>query len=163
MSDENNNEEFLNGARANVPAAPPLPKYRREFFARPALAAEDALDIQEANRVVTEAKGETVPFVNDDPDPGRKYDSDKPDWSLMPLAALESVVKVLTYGAKKYSPGNWAKVPNGRNRYFAAMMRHLAAHQSGEQNDAETGISHLAHAACCLLYLIRFEHDKLNP
>jgi hypothetical protein len=64
---------------------------------------------------------------------GRKDDQDKPDWSLLDLKVAEEVVRVLTSGAKKYSPENWRLVPNGKNRYFSAAMRHIAAWQAGER------------------------------
>jgi hypothetical protein len=88
---------------------------------------------------------------------GVKYDNDKPQWSLLPFKALKEVVDVLTYGAKKYAPDNWKKVPNARQRYIDAGFRHLTAYASGEKLDSETGKSHLAHAICCLLYLLAFE------
>jgi hypothetical protein len=88
---------------------------------------------------------------------GVKYDNDKPQWSLLPFKALKEVVDVLTYGAKKYAPDNWKKVPNARQRYIDAGFRHLTAYAAGEKLDSETGKSHLAHAICCLLYLLAFE------
>jgi len=88
---------------------------------------------------------------------GVKYDNDKPQWSLLPFKALKEVVDVLTYGAKKYAPDNWKKVPDARRRYIDAGFRHLTAYASGEKLDSETGKSHLAHAICCLLYLLAFE------
>lgn len=88
---------------------------------------------------------------------GVKFDNDKPQWSLLPFKALKEVVDVLTYGAKKYAPDNWKKVPDARRRYIDAGFRHLTAYASGEKLDSETGKSHLAHAMCCLLYLLAFE------
>lgn len=91
---------------------------------------------------------------------GVKFDQDKPDWDLLPYAEVEAVVRVLTSGAKKYAPDNWKRVPDGRARYFAAAMRHLAAWREGEANDLETGESHLAHATCCLLFLAWVERAE---
>lgn len=95
---------------------------------------------------------------------GVKYDNDKPQWSLLPFKALREVVDVLTYGAKKYAPDNWKKVPNAKQRYIDAGFRHFTAYAGGEKLDPETGKSHLAHAMCCLLYLLAFEvgehHDQ---
>jgi len=88
---------------------------------------------------------------------GVKYDQDKPQWSLLPFKALKEVVDVLTYGAKKYAPDNWKKVPNAKQRYIDAGFRHFTAYAAGEKLDPETGKSHLAHALCCLLYLLAFE------
>lgn len=91
---------------------------------------------------------------------GVKDDQEKNRWELLPWAAVEDVVRVLTYGAKKYSPENWRKVENGRERYWAAAQRHLAAWRRGERADAETGISHLAHAMCCLAFLHTMDAEK---
>jgi hypothetical protein len=86
---------------------------------------------------------------------GMKFDKNKPDYSLLPFAAVDEVVKVLTYGAAKYDRFNWEKVE--AVRYQAATMRHFSAHMQGEKIDPESGISHLAHAICSLLYLLDFE------
>jgi hypothetical protein len=91
---------------------------------------------------------------------GVKFDQGKPQWSLMPWKALSQVVDVLTYGAKKYSPDNWKKVPNARQRYIDAGFRHVTAYALGEKNDSETGKNHLAHAICCFLYLIAFDLEE---
>jgi hypothetical protein len=97
---------------------------------------------------------------------GVKYDNGKPQWSLLPFKALGQVVDVLTYGAKKYSPDNWKKVPDARRRYTDAGFRHFTAYASGETHDPETGKHHLAHAICCMLYLVAFDlgehNDKSN-
>lgn len=91
---------------------------------------------------------------------GVKFDQDKPQWTLVPFKALDEVVKVLTIGAKKYAPDNWKKVPNARQRYIDAAFRHMSAYAAGEKLDDETGKSHLAHAMCCLLFLLAFDLDK---
>jgi hypothetical protein len=85
---------------------------------------------------------------------GVKYDNDKPRWDLLPMGPVEEVVKVLTYGARKYDDENWRKVDNQRSRYYAAAMRHIVAWWRGEKLDPETGYSHLAHAMCCLIFLM---------
>ena len=93
---------------------------------------------------------------------GVKHDGGKPRLSLLPWAAVLVVVEVLEYGAKKYAPDNWRHVPDARRRYFDAAMRHLTAWWSGERADAETGLSHLAHAACCVLFLLALELEGTN-
>lgn len=90
---------------------------------------------------------------------GRKDDADKTDWSLMPWKELEDVANVLTYGAKKYAPDNWKHVENHRDRYFSAAMRHVLARRAGELADPESGLPHLAHAVCCLLFLMGREGE----
>jgi hypothetical protein len=88
---------------------------------------------------------------------GLKYDADKPRWDLVPYDALSDVVKVLTVGAAKYGDYNWMHVENAQQRYFAAAQRHLVAHQLGFINDSETGLPHLAHAACCILFMLSLD------
>jgi hypothetical protein len=88
---------------------------------------------------------------------GRKDDAEKPRWDLLPFAGLEQVVKVLTFGAKKYAPENWRRVEGWRWRYFRAAIGHLAAWKAGEKLDPESGLPHLAHAACCVLFLLELD------
>ena len=86
--------------------------------------------------------------------PGSKYDDAKPDWSLVQWRALDKYVRVLTFGATKYDRDNWQKVPNLRHRYLAAALRHVAAYATGEGKDPESGEHHLAHAICCLAFVL---------
>jgi len=92
--------------------------------------------------------------------PGRKYDSDKPKWHLLPFAPIIEIVKVLTFGSKKYEENNWQKIDNFNDRYFASAMRHLVAHREGEVLDPESNLSHLAHSACCIIFLLWKELKK---
>ena len=91
---------------------------------------------------------------------GRKADQDKPRMDLIPPHAEKLMADVLTFGAKKYSPDNWRKVPDLTNRYTATAMRHINDYRSGNSSDSETGIHHLAHAMCCLAFII--ENDVLS-
>lgn len=90
---------------------------------------------------------------------GVKYDEGKPHWSLLPPEALEEVVKVYTFGAKKYAPNNWRK-GMAWSRTFSAIMRHCWSFWSGETLDPETGLHHLAHAAFGCLTLIEYTKKK---
>lgn len=85
---------------------------------------------------------------------GRKEDSGKPSWRLFYtfLQDVEQVVKVLEFGAKKYAPDNWKKVPEAQERYGEAARRHILASMLGEENDPESGLSHEAHAIASLLF-----------
>jgi hypothetical protein len=93
-------------------------------------------------------------------DAGIKFDSEKPKWNLLPLKEVESVVEVLTFGAKKYKANNWQHVENAQERYFDAMMRHIVDWQSDEKFDPETKKNHLAHAVCNALFLLWFDNNK---
>lgn len=88
---------------------------------------------------------------------GVKLDRGKRPWDLFLWGAAGAVVDVLEHGARKYAPDNWRQVPEPRRRYFAAMLRHLAAWRLGEKVDPESGLSHLAHACCCGLFLLELE------
>ena len=90
---------------------------------------------------------------------GIKYDNDKPRTDLLPTVALEGVASVLGYGAKKYDTWNWAK-GMAYGRLIGAALRHLFAFARGEDNDKETGLSHLDHAACCILFLSTYVKTK---
>jgi hypothetical protein len=90
---------------------------------------------------------------------GCKFDEGKPRWNLLPTREIEEVVKVLTVGAEKYEDDNWKCVARSRERYFAAAMRHIIAWWHGEEQDTESGLHHLAHAICCLLFLMWFDHN----
>ena len=90
---------------------------------------------------------------------GRKFDGGKLQYGLLPPLALRETVKVLTYGAEKYEPDNWRRVPDGNRRYFDAAQRHLWAYKEGEMYDPETGVSHLAHALCCIMFMLDLEEE----
>lgn len=87
---------------------------------------------------------------------GRKDDGGKPRYDLLAPELLEATAAVLNFGANKYGARNWE---NGMawGRPFAALMRHMWAWWRGEARDAETGFSHLHHAACCLMFLVAYE------
>ena len=90
---------------------------------------------------------------------GVKYDSGKLKWTLLPFRAINEVLEVLAFGAKKYAADNWKIVPEARTRYVDAAFRHLSDWHLKERLDGETGKSHLAHAVCCLLFLLWFEQE----
>jgi hypothetical protein len=91
---------------------------------------------------------------------GRKDDQGKLDWTLLPFKTLEGAVKVLMHGAKKYSRDNWKKVPDGAQRYTAALLRHLIDYLSGNRIDEEDGLEHLDHAIANIIFLRWFEDNK---
>lgn len=88
-----------------------------------------------------------------------KHDTGKPRFDLMPWCAVALVIDVLTLGTAKYSPRGWMTAPNAYRLYYAAALRHLWARAKGEKLDAESGLPHLAHAACNLLILCELELD----
>lgn len=85
----------------------------------------------------------------------QKFDTEKVRVELLPPDALEEIARVLTFGAVKYAAGNWATGSGFKwTRLYGAMLRHVFAWARGEDLDPESGISHLAHAGCMLLFLL---------
>ncbi len=76
-----------------------------------------------------------------------KHDAEKPRPALIPVGFVMEMGRVMAYGAKKYAVDNWQKCDDVR-RYYDAALRHVLAVVDGEENDPESGLSHLAHAAC---------------
>jgi hypothetical protein len=79
----------------------------------------------------------------------------KPALCLVPPSAniLEAVV--LGLGARKYGCAfNWREQRVQASIYVSAAMRHLAQWFDGQDDDAESGVSHLAHARACIGILL---------
>ena len=90
---------------------------------------------------------------------GTKYDQGKLPLELLPPESLEEIARVLAFGAEKYDSWNWCKGLK-YGRLYGACLRHLFAWWKGEGKDPETGLTHLAHAGCCILFLIWMEKNK---
>lgn len=88
---------------------------------------------------------------------GQKKDGGKERWDLLPHDALREVARVmssvLVENGGKYEPRNWEK-GIAASRLYAAAMQHLTSWWTGEDLDPETGLHHLAHAACCVLFML---------
>lgn len=80
---------------------------------------------------------------------GLKHDNGKPDLSMVSYELMEAVAQVRMFGAKKYDRDNWKKGFKV-TRSVAAALRHIFLFLSGETNDPESGLNHLAHAVCGL-------------
>lgn len=84
-----------------------------------------------------------------------KNDAGKAPFELLPTAALTEICKVLEFGKKKYAADNWRDHGGfAWRRLIGAGLRHLFAFAGGEDNDPETGFSHIAHLGCCVLFLL---------
>ncbi len=89
--------------------------------------------------------------------PARKFDDGKTRWDLVPFEALEGMVDVLVFGAKKYDEWNWqADGGFSHKRLLNSALRHQFAYLSGQDNDPESGMCHLYHAQCCLLFVTHY-------
>ena len=85
-------------------------------------------------------------------DGGNKFDGEKLRVDLLPPIGITSIADILTFGAKKYADNNWKKGIKF-SRVYGALQRHLLAWYGGEEFDHESGLPHLWHAACNLMFL----------
>lgn len=88
-----------------------------------------------------------------------KYDQEKPRTDLVPSSLVIEVGKVLGFGADKYADENWRSGCDW-SRMYGAALRHLLAWHEGEDLDPESGLSHLAHASCCIAFLIEYQRTS---
>lgn len=86
-------------------------------------------------------------------DPKGEVGKTKPQLHLIPQASLIEQAKALQCGKVKYGERNWVQNKVCQSTYVAAIMRHTAAFQEGEDLDPESGASHLGHimAGCAII------------
>ena len=89
-----------------------------------------------------------------DENPKDVVGSKKPPLHLIPAAAEITESLAMAVGAKKYGQFNWRWKKVKASIYIAAARRHLAQWFDGQDEDPETGVSHLAHARACLGILL---------
>ena len=130
------------------------PELEKAVGPLPSLTSEQKRALQERFQNTVEANKELQ-------NKAIRFDAGKTDWSLVPWDSVEEIVKVLEFGKVKYAAWNWSS--NGGFKYmrvFNSTMRHLLAWARGEDKDPESGLSHLSHAACNLLFIIYFVKHK---
>lgn len=88
-----------------------------------------------------------------------RTDGGKNRVDLIPVKPLERIAEVLTSALSKYPERNW-EPGMAWSRCYASTLRHLFAWWCGEDRDTQTGLSHLAHAACNILFLLEYEEKK---
>jgi hypothetical protein len=87
-------------------------------------------------------------------DPKQAAGALKDPLHLMPTCAIREAAKVLKTGADKYGVYNWRESDGlEAMTYVSALLRHTTQYIDGEDQDAESGLSHLAHiiATCSIL------------
>jgi len=122
---------------------------------------EDAIEHQIVFGTANVGIGDgTIKIVNTSTDKptgsALKFDQDKLPLHLLSTEAMNQTAAVLAFGAQKYAEHNWRK-GFVWSRPLSAAMRHITAFNAGEDKDPESGLSHLAHAACCIMFLLEFE------
>jgi hypothetical protein len=90
---------------------------------------------------------------------GTKNDQGKPSISLIPKEAIWGMAQALTFGASKYGRHNFREGIE-YSRLADATYRHLSAYMDGEDNDPESGHSHLSHALASLAMLSFMDENR---
>lgn len=88
-----------------------------------------------------------------------RFNSGKLQWSLVHYKSLEPMVKVLMFGAKKYSADNWKKGLDNK-QILESLQRHLAAIMDGEEYDRESGLPHIGHIMCNAMFFSYFNTES---
>ncbi len=92
-------------------------------------------------------------------DESLKYDTGKVPVELVPPQFIGMVAQVLGHGEKKYKRWDWTK-GLAWSRCYASTLRHLFLWYCGEDNDKESGLPHLSHAATNILFLQTWQELK---
>lgn len=75
-------------------------------------------------------------------------------FSVVSAASLLVLGKVMALGAKKYGAFNYRENKVAASVYTDALTRHLILWNAGQDNDAESEVSHLGHIMACCSILI---------
>lgn len=86
---------------------------------------------------------------------GVKFDTGKPDFTLLDPIVMRDFTICMTKGARKYGRDQWRKgMP--MTRALAALHRHLNAFERGEDRDPDSGDHHLTHVLCDAMFALVF-------
>ena len=91
-----------------------------------------------------------------------RFGEGKIRYDLFAPWALEQIARVYTYGTQKYDDDNWWKGLKWKKDVFGCILRHIWKWFRGEQNDGESGLHHLAHAAWNCMTLMEYERNKIG-
>jgi predicted HAD superfamily Cof-like phosphohydrolase len=120
-----------------------------------ALTEPKQLEMFPIDMVEPGADGDIVPGF------APKFDSNKTRVDLLPVGPMSDIASVFGFGAKKYFANSYRQGETvAWSRTYGSILRHLYAFWSGEDNDPESGLPHLAHAGTQLMILM--EHTKHN-
>lgn len=89
----------------------------------------------------------------------KKFDSGKIDLSYIEPAMVRAIAEAMEFGAKKYGRHNYRKGGFTNMRLVASLLRHLMSYLEGEDDDQESGLPHLSHAAANIQMLIVLTKD----
>jgi hypothetical protein len=102
-----------------------------------------------------------LPEVEDETEttPVKEDKSKKSRWDLLPFSALELAAEVMARGCGIHRNNDgWKEVPI--DSHFASLMRHISAWRRGDKYDNVTGLHHMSHAACRVLFILALELEQ---
>lgn len=94
-----------------------------------------------------------------------RYNTWKPQWSLVDFDSLEPMVRVLEYWMEKYTvwgvsgKDNWKK-PMDKKKILDSMMRHLVRLMADEELDSESKLPHIGHLLCNAMFYSYHSKNK---
>ena len=96
-------------------------------------------------------------------DVGQHFDDGKPPVDLVETGFIRGIANILLFGMTKrgYARNNWKK----GIRYgglLASALRHLFSWWDGENLDPQSGLPHLHHAACNIMFLDWYQSRKMS-
>lgn len=99
-------------------------------------------------------------YVGIEEEKSLRFNQGKTEWSLVDFKSIESLPKVLGFGAKKYARDNWKKGLD-LNQILDSLSRHLFQLMSGEYLDKESGLPHIGHIMCnAMFYEYHYNKQK---
>ena len=122
-------------------------------------AVLDAAAAENVENYVAEADRRIAGEVRVTSSTGGQKGTKRERMDLIPPEALWELARVYGMGAEKYDDHNYLRGYDYSLSY-SAMLRHATQWANGEDNDSESGLNHLAHAAwhCFALMMYQF-HD----
>lgn len=90
-----------------------------------------------------------------DNNPKTQYGLKKaPTLTVIPASSILILGQVMALGASKYGRFNWRENKVAASVYTDAMLRHITAWNAGQDDDPESGVSHLGHVMACACILV---------
>ena len=80
-------------------------------------------------------------------------------WDLVDWSSVEEMLKVLEFGAIKYSADNWKKGLN-KKEILESTQRHLISLFQDETKDPESQLHHAGHIMCNMLFYLYHDRNK---